>query len=51
MKSQRGFINSSDLHAMIVVFGVLCALGGVVFMWVAEWVWDFLRPIIHAWTG
>ena len=51
MKSQRGFINESDMLAMIVVFGVACAIGGAIFMWVAEWVWDFLRPIIHAWTG
>ena len=51
MNSQRGFINKSDILPLIVVFGVACAVGGVVFMWVAKWVWDFLRPIIHAWTG
>ena len=51
MHKQRGFIGDDDFLSVIVVFGILCAVGGVVFMWVAKWVWEFLRPIIHAWTG
>ncbi len=51
MKRQRGFINDSDLLSAIVVFGILCAIGGAATIWIIPVVWDWLRPIIHAWTA
>lgn len=50
MKSQKGYI---DIHfrAVIIELLIVGAVIGAVLAYVIPWLWDYIKPIIHALTA
>lgn len=51
MKSSQGGWGTPDFEVTFTAFALLCAIGGATLAIGLPWLWEKLKPIIHAATA